>query len=421
MDDALLTTVSSVCGYLSFTIWLFAQLPQIIENHLNQSVAGVNVLFLSSWVAGDITNLVGCLLTRALPFQTLIATYYCFIDVVLCFQFYYYTRIFPYHKTPHNLLQSPNMLRHPSHQRSPHEVSNLLGSTARKPRRSSILNILSTGLLAKRANAAPISQFVAVSSGLWLSSDAIGKISAWTCTAFYLSARLPQIRTNFKNKSTSGISPYLFIFAMAGNSFYTASLTTDLFLLYRNHDKEVMPTFWDQLPFLMGSGGTVLFDCMILCQCWYYKANNTNRRAPKHHRSQPSVAGGFQKPDWYVNNFVYEDEEHEEPHYQKVIESLAPHHYIVGSASSNANNLSSRPSSIINSFSKSMRSNSSSIHSPVLQTHLIPSIINSYSSVSKKMANDKTPFSPSDFLNDGFHVPIENSSFSLNNAGSYKG
>lgn len=105
--------ISRISGMLSLSIWLFAQLPQIIENHLNQSVAGVLLLFLLIWVLGDATNLIGCVLTRALPFQICLAAYYCFIDCILGLQYWYYTRVFPLQPQGrhHNLLQSPDMLR----------------------------------------------------------------------------------------------------------------------------------------------------------------------------------------------------------------------------------------------------------------------------------------------------------------------
>lgn len=401
-----LPTISKLSGYLSLTIWLFAQLPQIIENHLNQSVEGVNGYFLSSWIAGDVSNLVGCLLTRALPFQTLIATYYCFIDVILSFQFYYYTRISPYHKTPHNLLQSPNMMRHLSYDRI-NEHTNLLSPTRShpSPRRSSFVSkVLSAGLLAQKTGKVrglPIGD-VAVEQ---INPSDIGKVVAWTCTFFYLSARLPQIKTNFQNKSTSGISPYLFLFAMLGNTFYTISITSDLLILYYNNDSALLQTFWDQLPFIIGSGGTVFFDCIILIQCWYYRHNA--KLEPKVYPMPTEY------PEWYSNNLLYEQDSRGNI---AIESSPAPHHYITGSGNSyQPNSVTSFSFTRPKSIHKSIRSNSSSIHSP-MYTSLIPSIVNSYSSVSKKMATDKTPFSPSDFLADNFHTPIENSSFSLNNS-----
>lgn len=424
MDLTILSDASTICGYISFTIWLFAQLPQIIENHLNKLVDGVNVIFLSSWIAGDVTNLLGCLLTRALPFQTLIASYYCFIDVILSFQYYYYTKIFPYHKTPHNMLQSPDMYRVDRSRSIDRlnrfdDTSQLLarqagpvntpgisrGRTKRSSRgRSSVLSVLTASLLTKRAQGAPIDINEGHKHVIYPSNEQIGRFLAWTCTFFYLSSRIPQIRTNYVKKSTTGISPYLFLFALLGNTFYTVSIGLDLMIIAKTPNADWVSHFWDQLPFIMGSGGTLTFDMVLLFQCWYYKKSSVHSRTV-------SVDGGFRQPDWYVNTFEYEDEP---VLHDPLIDSPPPHHYISGSYSAGMG--PSNSFSIINSISKSVRSKSSSMHSPVMQTHLIPSIINSYSSVSKKLANpnDKMPFLPSDFLNDEFYTPIENSSFTLN-------
>ncbi|VDB83072.1 unnamed protein product [Peniophora sp. CBMAI 1063] len=83
---------SDVCGWISILTWLGAQFPQVLENIRNQSVEGLALPFLLNWLLGDLTNLIGCLLTRQLPFQTYLASYFCFVDVTLMGQFLYYSR-----------------------------------------------------------------------------------------------------------------------------------------------------------------------------------------------------------------------------------------------------------------------------------------------------------------------------------------
>ena len=86
--------VVDISGAVSILCWLFAQFPQIVENHSKGqpayrqlvdwaltsttriigirsqgSVEGLALPFLLSWLFGDITNIVGCLLTDQLPFQ----------------------------------------------------------------------------------------------------------------------------------------------------------------------------------------------------------------------------------------------------------------------------------------------------------------------------------------------------------------
>ncbi|GAA6056423.1 hypothetical protein JCM3770_000695 [Rhodotorula araucariae] len=98
MLDADWESVSSALGVASVVTWLFAQSPQVYLNFKSGSVEGLALPFLVSWFAGDFTNLVGCVLTHQLPFQTFLASYFIVVDVVLCAQFAYYSRIRP---TPH--------------------------------------------------------------------------------------------------------------------------------------------------------------------------------------------------------------------------------------------------------------------------------------------------------------------------------
>ncbi|KAJ7097850.1 PQ loop repeat-domain-containing protein [Mycena belliarum] len=98
----------------------------------------------------------------------------------------------------------------------------------------------------------------------------IGRVFAWLCTTLYLTSRLPQIWKNFVRKSVEGLSMYLFIFAFLGNSFYVASiLTSEVFILR------------ESLPYLLGSGGTLLFDVTIVSQSLIYRPGR-----PRHGREE---------------------------------------------------------------------------------------------------------------------------------------
>lgn len=338
--ERIIATVSQVSGYSSLCVWLFAQLPQIIENHLNKSVSGVSLLFLGCWMGGDVTNLLGCVLTGALPFQTCLASYYCFIDCILALQYWYYTKVYPYQKVHHNLLQSPNMMR-PVHSRnsdviplrtnrfklgSPmHNTKSPIQITAQSklavgddnhiqvPQNSSmtqkLFGAIFVGSFTKGADAHPVSsvaldrlkdkdhtdvvstiaEFVSkyfmlavhMLAHLHIHKEDIGRVLAWTCTALYVSSRTPQIVENYRKKSTKGISLYLFLFAMLGNLLYTICIVSDLYLIYYNNgymdDWEFRDALFSQLPFIVGAAGTVTFDAFILFQCWLYSSDVKSR------------------------------------------------------------------------------------------------------------------------------------------------
>ncbi|GJE87137.1 PQ-loop repeat-containing protein [Phanerochaete sordida] len=87
---ALLSSLSDLLGYASIGCWLGAQFPQVLENHRRRSVDGLAWPFLLNWLLGDMSNLVGCILTHQLPFQTYLAIYFCFVDCTLVGQYLYY-------------------------------------------------------------------------------------------------------------------------------------------------------------------------------------------------------------------------------------------------------------------------------------------------------------------------------------------
>lgn len=87
--------VSDFFGTISQIAWLFAQLPQIWKNYRSKSVDGLALPFLLSWLSGDLTNLLGCLLTEQLPFQRNLAIYFTTVDLILIYQYRAYLQPIP--------------------------------------------------------------------------------------------------------------------------------------------------------------------------------------------------------------------------------------------------------------------------------------------------------------------------------------
>lgn len=511
--------VSQIAGILSLAVWLFAQLPQILENYLNESVSGVSLAFLACWIGGDVTNFLGCILTGALPFQICLASYYCFIDLILSLQFWYYTRVYPRQKVHHNMLKSPNMMRPVTSAESvrSRSVSRLnrfdtpLGagrsSLRSRSARSAMnvpdglfLRILAGSVLSssfKGADAMPIigsetasasknsfsmqelsrsAQVIALPLQFLVkvfspSSDKalVGTICGWCSTCLYITSRSPQIWKNYRSKSTQGVSPYLFFFAMLGNSLYTISILSDLYLLSRYEqylgDADFHTVFEAQLPFLVGSSGTVFFDCILLIQFYVYGSHSSlghklrnNSHPENRHRSRSRASlklrnVHFTKPDWYTysgheqdRNAIYDAFNDGEPNSSQTLsrkssflytrngqhngpygetasllhQSIAspPLHYVMSTSQldnsyqrKNRKGITGAFNAIAKSFSQNSFIRSSSITSshgsisasPVRDTSLIPSLVGTYSSLSKKkMDENKIPFLPIDFLQSDF-------------------
>jgi len=224
--------ISWTLGSLSIVSWLFAQVPQIITNYKLQSVHGVSPAFLISWFLGDLANLAGCILTRQLAFQVLLASYFVLIDFALVCQYIYYRAINP-PMVVFNVVEGQEI----QHNWTPRHTT-----------KTSISFLRAASLLAV-AEARPSSL-----DSHFLQPMAAGRIFSWLCAFFYLSSRIPQIYKNHTRKSVHGLNIRMFIAAFCGNLFYTAGI------LASKQDLRVA------LPFLLGSGGTLLFDGVIFIQ-----------------------------------------------------------------------------------------------------------------------------------------------------------
>ncbi|KAF2686883.1 hypothetical protein K458DRAFT_386851 [Lentithecium fluviatile CBS 122367] len=85
-----LALISTLLGTASIISWLFAQLPQIYKNHQLKSTSGLSIFFLTEWLLGDLSNLLGSVFTQQATWQVIIASYYVFVDCALCGQWVWY-------------------------------------------------------------------------------------------------------------------------------------------------------------------------------------------------------------------------------------------------------------------------------------------------------------------------------------------
>jgi len=103
----------------------------------------------------------------------------------------------------------------------------------------------------------------------------IGRISAWTCATLYLTSRLPQIWKNFVRKSVEGLSMILFISAFLGNLFYVMSILSSPGMRASITQSSAFLT--ESMPYLIGSGGTLMFDVTIVTQSFIYRQRPSPR------------------------------------------------------------------------------------------------------------------------------------------------
>ena len=86
-------------------------------------------------------------------------------------------------------------------------------------------------LCAVLANASPLSPTITTDPPLNNPTDTpiqiAGRFFSWLSSILYLGSRIPQIYKNYTRRSTSGLSPSLFIAAFTGNFFYSVSVVTN--------------------------------------------------------------------------------------------------------------------------------------------------------------------------------------------------
>ena len=328
-----LAFVSSILGICSIVSWLFAQVPQIIKNYTLKSASGLSIYFLAEWLLGDLTNLFGALLTKQAAWQVVVAAYYVTVDLCLVVQYAWYSHFKPWRETAlvpiddshedgddnltgevlvgvvpiestssstssqksdtkknskaqtqpkiagHNAFHAVNVFW-PSKEK---ETRVLPQRIVRRPKQSfstvpsSNTLVFVSLFVVVLASASPL-QTASNGTGDQPkpadSTEVTGRILSWISTVLYLGSRLPQIYKNHVRRSTSGLSPTLFIAAFFGNLFYASSLLTNP-LAWASYPPYGLhgwagPDGSDRytwivlaIPFFLGAAGVLAMDAIV--------------------------------------------------------------------------------------------------------------------------------------------------------------
>ncbi|XP_010451342.1 PREDICTED: probable vacuolar amino acid transporter YPQ1 [Camelina sativa] len=267
-------------GVISVISWSVAEIPQIISNYNQKSIDGVSIAFLTTWMLGDIFNIVGCLLEPAsLPVQFYAAVVYALATLVLYVQSIYYGHYYPRLKN-----------------RRDHQVVDveepLLHAEAKRPSTKSMLCVVSVFLFFGSFNMLSGSRsmdlrekdrvFVVVggarklldvsSGNLGGGNYNIGMLLGWAMAAIYLGGRFPQIYMTVRNGHAGGLNPLMFFFALLGNVTYVASI-----LVHSVEWSNIKPN----LPWLVDAGGCAVLDFIILLQIFYFRCGNVDKDSDK--------------------------------------------------------------------------------------------------------------------------------------------
>ena len=302
------------------------------QNYISKSAEGLSITFVVIWLAGDALNAAGawfqgllwtmvslhpvgpsalwigarrltcglyslcCILPY--PPQIILALYYCACDCVLIFQYWYYSKY--YHRGVKISTISASL---EANERTPlvGDGSVIEDDVSIKDDSEEEEESLRTQIIMYTLAALLV---VATGVGAWWvaehssgagrdptqpkpSPEPIGwrwdaQVAGWLSAVLYLSSRVPQI---VKNRTTKceGLSLALFVFAVAGNLTYVASIL----LKSTKHDYIVESFSW-----LVGSLGTVLLDFIVLGQFIHYR----KARKEIHRLRRSSIAQHHERP-----------------------------------------------------------------------------------------------------------------------------
>nr|CDI56571.1 conserved hypothetical protein [Melanopsichium pennsylvanicum 4] len=250
------------------------------QNFITKSAEGLSITFVIIWLAGDALNAAGAWFQGLLWTMIILALYYCACDCVLIFQYWYYRKYF--HRGVKICTISASL--------EANETTPLVGDG-----RIIEQNAVSVdgevdddeeqGSIKYQLIMYSLAACLVVATGVaawWIAEhhyasdhdstnppaapQPVGwrwdaQVAGWLSAILYLTSRVPQI---LKNRTTKceGLSLALFVFAVAGNLTYVASIL----LKSTKHDYLVESFSW-----LVGSLGTVFLDFIVLGQFIHYR------------------------------------------------------------------------------------------------------------------------------------------------------
>ncbi|XP_038075252.1 lysosomal amino acid transporter 1 homolog [Patiria miniata] len=262
-------------GLLSILCWLVVFLPQFYEAFKNGKMdEALSPLFLFCWFLGDVSNLVGSILSNQLGTQIAVAYYYIGMDALVLLQFTYYYIKNRRRRHIGELRVSYDSMAKTNRNQVIYCTGGLLllASTtwfSLSPWRQAAVHPGSRAagrtLLGLEESPATICKVPFLSTGdcmFYTDKEIIGYACGCVSAFFYLTSRIPQLYKNFKRKSVEGVAILMFILTVLGNVLYGMSIimegTTVVF-------------FVRHFPWLVGSLGTLCFDCTVLVQFRLYR------------------------------------------------------------------------------------------------------------------------------------------------------
>ncbi|KAG9392052.1 PQ loop repeat [Carpediemonas membranifera] len=314
-----LTTIASIFGTLSIATWLFAQAPQIIKNFRRRSTLGLSMYFIIYWFIGDVANLLGGLITGTTWTQIAQAIYFIVVDgILVCQWFMFHRRIWPwfcrYFSMP--AIEEPTVDDVEEFKiafRNSQEDLAAMGEAAVKAEEEEAVHHGVTFRTEEMCAIAPFAVAAISLSSLQAGEGTLGTLwgylgagLGYLSAVCYLASRAPQVWRNFRIRSVEGIAPMMFVMAVVGNGSYVLSI---IFAAPYDDSSSAVGTFYvDQIPWILGSAGTFLFDFTIILQVVYFNILMPRLRRNKGNAPVPTDAIELKTPPDFTLNHTPADQ-----------------------------------------------------------------------------------------------------------------
>jgi len=257
--------LSQFFGIISFLCWIFVFIPQLYENYRTGSSEALALGLIYIWVAADILSLVGAVMERLVPMIVVIAFYYLLMDILLLFQVNYYAKAPDTGELPFGARERSPLLRVPSL-----EAVSAWSWRSRAPTLKkdvyqpwiafsfiTFVTLVASGWAARLYFGEGLTQY-----------GKIPTLCGWASGILYVGSRIPQILKNHTARSCEGLSVYMFLLSVVGNTAYFFAI------VFHSTDRVYLLT---NLPWIVGSLGTLAMDAFIFFQFYIYQ------QRPRHH------------------------------------------------------------------------------------------------------------------------------------------
>ncbi|PWN89869.1 hypothetical protein FA10DRAFT_266417 [Acaromyces ingoldii] len=277
---------------------LVPSVSQLHENYVLKSGEGLSITFIIIWLAGDALNMIGAYRAELLSTMIILAGYYCLCDIALIWQYYYYRKYHDYYH-PSAVAGGAQPAAETPAEAATESTPLVNGNTAKPPPAASAAAVRREPTFTEEVVKCIAGLVVVSIAGVfsWYATTQIhghpagdppalttqewkwdAQVSGWASAFLYLASRVPQI---FKNRQTKceGLSLALFVFAVAGNLTYVASI------VLKSTERDWLV---ENLSWMVGSLGTVFLDFVVLAQFVAY----SKERRERTERTAAATAAG---------------------------------------------------------------------------------------------------------------------------------